>query len=205
VKDILQSGEHLLALINDILDLSKIEAGRLTLEPTTFEVTEWLSRVQATITPLIEGKSQTLKVDVADDLPPLTADRFRAKQILFNLLGNAVKFTPSGGIITLSCHLADADTMLFSVTDTGVGIKPEDQEIIFEEFRQAGDPLIHKEMGTGLGLTISKRLVELHGGRIWVESEYGHGATFSFLLPVHSPLAQRPGVAGDTASDKTPT
>jgi GAF domain-containing protein/CheY-like chemotaxis protein len=201
VENILQSGEHLLALINDILDLSKIEAGRLTLEPTTFDVGTWLTGVQATITSLIEKKSQILKIELPDALPPLTADRFRIKQVLLNLLGNAVKFTPNGGDITLACRLADADTVLFSVTDTGVGIKPEDQEIIFEEFRQAGDMLAREAGGTGLGLTISKRLVEIHGGSIWVESEYGHGATFSFLLPVNGPPVQRPQATGDTAQE----
>ncbi len=182
VQDILTSGEHLMALINDILDLSKIEAGHVTLEPVTFETDELLADVQATIAPMIEKKSQTLIVEPAENLPPLTADRFRVKQVLLNLLSNANKFTPNEGTITLSCRQADSSTMVFSVTDTGVGIKAEDQQIIFEKFRQAGDSSA-KVKGTGLGLNISRRLVEMHGGSIWLESEYGQGAVFSFSLP----------------------
>ena len=191
-ESILYSGEHLLALINDVLDFSKIEAECMTLEPAAFDVAGWLAQVQATIVGLIEKKSQVLTVEIADDVPPLTADRFRIKQVMINLLSNASKFTPEKGRIAISCRLADPDTMLFSVADTGIGIKPEDQEIIFEEFRQSSDSPAQQVKGTGLGLAISKRLVEMHGGRIWVESEYGHGATFSFLLPLAGPPGSRP-------------
>jgi len=206
VQNIFYSGEHLLALIDDILDLSKIEAGRMKLQPTTFEGAELLGEVQATITPLIEKKSQVLAVEWADGLPPLVADRFRIKQVLLNLLSNANKFTPIEGRITLSCHLADPAMMLFSVVDTGIGVKPENQEIIFEEFRQVGKSPAQEVTGTGLGLTISKRLVEMHGGHIWVESEYRHGATFSFLLPLAGPPPLEPGGDGETTvspNDKT--
>ncbi len=185
-ENILYSGEHLLALINDILDLSKIEAGHMTLEPTSFDVAEWMREVQATVKPLFDKKAQVLEMRMGDDLPSLIADPFRIKQVLLNLLSNANKFTPEEGRITLACHMVDPNTMLFAVSDTGIGIKSEDQEIIFEEFRQAGD-FSEKVKGTGLGLTISRKLVEMHGGRIWVESEPGHGATFSFLLPIAGP------------------
>ena len=195
VENILASGEHLLTLINDILDLSKIEAGRMTLEPTTFDVSELLVEIQMTVTPLIERKSQTLAIDVGDGLPSLTADRFRVKQVLLNLLSNANKFTPVQGRITVSCRLADPAAMLFLVTDSGMGIKPEDQEIIFERFRQAGGPSTQGVTGTGLGLAISKRLVEMQDGRIWVESEYGHGATFGFLLPIAGQVTPEPAAA----------
>lgn len=187
VQDILTSGEHLMALINDILDLSKIEAGHMTLEPTTFETAELLADVQATIAPLIEKKSQVLKIEQANNLPSLTADRFRIKQVLLNLLSNANKFTASEGTITISCYQTDPATTVFSVADTGVGIKPEDHNVIFEKFRQTGDSSV-KVKGTGLGLNISRRLVEMHGGRIWVESEYGHGSVFSFSLPDVIPI-----------------
>ncbi len=202
--DIHSSGKHLLNLINDILDLSKIEAGRMELEPTTFDVAELLAEVQATIAPLVEKKSQVLAMEQADDTPPLTADRFRIKQVLLNLLSNAQKFTPAEGHITLSCRQADPATMLFSVVDTGVGIKPEDQDIIFEEFRQVDGSASRKMSGTGLGLAISKRIVETHGGSIWVESEYGRGATFSFLLPLAGPPAPalEEGETGATADGK---
>jgi signal transduction histidine kinase len=199
VQDIFSSAEHLLALINDILDFSKLQVGRMTLEPTTFEVAELLADVQAMIAPLIEKKSQELVVEQAADLPPLTADRVRIKQVLINLLSNANKFAPVGGQITMSCALADSVTMRFSVADTGVGIKPEDQKIIFEEFRQANGPSASKVRGTGLGLAISKRLVEVHGGRIWVESEYERGATFSFLLPLAGPPTPEPEEARGAA------
>ncbi|MDY6875832.1 MAG: GAF domain-containing protein [Chloroflexota bacterium] len=185
------SGKHLLALINDVLDLSKIEAGRVELELTPFDVAQLLAEVEMTIAPLIKKKSQVLEIEQADGLPPLTADRFRVKQILLNLLSNAHKFTPVKGCITLCCRPVDQATLLFSVADTGIGIKPGDRGIIFEEFRQADGSVTREITGTGLGLAISKRLVEMHGGRIWVESEYGHGATFSFLL-----LLAGPPVAG---------
>ncbi len=195
--NIRSSGKHLLALINDILDLSKIEAGRVELKMATFDVTGLLAEVEVTIRPLIEKKSQVLKVEQADGLPHLTADRFRVKQVLLNLLSNAHKFTLVEGRITLSCRLVDQTTMLFSVTDTGIGIKPEDQEMIFEEFRQADGSASREVTGTGLGLAISKRLVEMHGGRIWVKSEYGHGATFSLLLPLAGPPAAELRMAGE--------
>ncbi len=190
VRDIHSSGDHLLALINDILDISKIEAGRMELEATTVDPADLLAGVQATISSLIEKKSQVLKIELEDDLPSLIADPFRLKQVLLNLLSNANKFTPTEGQITLSCRLADQATMLFSVADTGIGIKPEDQEIIFEEFRQADGSAAREITGTGLGLTISKRLIEIHGGHLWVESDLGHGATFSFLLPIANPPAK---------------
>jgi signal transduction histidine kinase/DNA-binding response OmpR family regulator len=205
-ENILFSGEHLLALINDILDLSKIEAGRMTLDPVPFDVADWLMEIQATIRALIDKKSQILTVDLARDLPPLTADRFRIKQVLINLLSNANKFTPEDGRITVSCRLADSTTILFSVADTGSGIRPEDQEIIFEEFRQSDNSSTEQMKGTGLGLAISRRLVEMHGGRIWVESEYGHGTTFSFLLPLDGPRDSEPGPGNDialTSNDRT--
>ncbi len=187
VQDIHSSGNHLLTLINGILDLSKIEAGRVTLQPVAFDVAELFIEVQMTITPMVEKESQVLDVNLADDLPLLTADRFRIKQVLLNLLSNANKFTPAEGHITLSCHLAAPDTIRCSVADTGIGIKQKDQEIIFEEFRQVDGSSARQNSGTGLGLAISKRLIEMHQGRLWVESEYEHGATFHFLLPLAGP------------------
>jgi signal transduction histidine kinase len=188
LENILTSGEHLMALINDILDLSKIEAGRLTLEPTPFKVHDLLGNVESTIRPLLDKKSQVLRVEEEEALPLLKADVFRIKQVLLNLLSNACKFTPKEGVITLSCRLADPKVMLFSVADTGIGIKPEDQEIIFEEFRQARRERPDEGVtGTGLGLAISRRLAGMHGGSLWVESEYGEGATFHCLLPLSGP------------------
>jgi len=188
VESILISAEHLLSLISNLLDLSKIEAERMKLELSTFDVAELLAEVQMTVRPMVEQRSQALSVEYADDLPLLRADRFRVKQVLLNLVRNANKFTPEEGRITLACRLSGSAEMLFSVSDTGIGIKPEDQEIIFEEFRQAEKNLSARNTtGAGLGLAISKRLVEMHGGRIWVESEYGQGAIFSFSLPIAGP------------------
>jgi PAS domain S-box-containing protein len=186
------SGEHLLSLINDILDLSKIEAGHVELNLTTFEVDQLIEEIEATITPMIENKSQTLRIVLDDDLPLLTADQVRVRQVLLNLLSNAHKFTPREGQIELRCRMVAPSAVLFSVTDTGIGIKSEDQEVIFEEFRQVDGSPTREVDGTGLGLAISQRLVEMHGGRIWVESEYGEGSAFSFLLPVAGPTEEKP-------------
>ncbi|MCP4537339.1 MAG: GAF domain-containing protein [Chloroflexi bacterium] len=202
VQDIYSSGRHLLTLINDILDLSKIEAGHVTLEPIEFDMAELLVEVQMTISPLIAKKSQVLDANIANDMPPLIADRFRIKQVLLNLLSNANKFTPKEGHITISCHLIAPDTMIFSLVDNGIGIKPEDLDIIFEEFRQADGSSARESSGTGLGLTISKRLIEMHGGRIWAESEYEQGTTFNFLLPLAGPPLATP-IDETTLSDKT--
>ena len=188
VSNILASGEHLLDLINDILDLSKIEAGQMTLELTTFRVGPLFEESRTTIEPLTNKKMQTLKCEMEAPLPQVVGDRLRIKQVLLNLVSNAQKFTPESGTITLSCHLADDQTMLFTVEDTGIGIPPGDQDLIFEEFQQSNRRGHQKgRQGTGLGLAISKRLVELHGGRIWVESEVGEGSTFSFLIPLDGP------------------
>ncbi len=201
VQDIHASGQHLLTLINDILDLSKIEAGQVVLNPTTFQLADLLTEVRATVAPLIEKKSQTFTIQQAPDLPPITADRIRIKQVLLNLLSNANKFTPDDGEITLDSRLLDPNTLRLSVTDTGVGIKLEDQEIIFEEFRQADGSATREMMGTGLGLAISKRLVEMHGGRIWVESTDQQGSTFILLLPLAGPSSPMPAETGEASKD----
>ncbi len=181
------SGRHLLALINDILDLSKIQAGRMTLDRQPVAVTGLVAETQVIIAPLATGKQQHLTIDLPPDLPPIEVDPLRIKQVLINLLGNACKFTPVGGQIALRVSRIDADLMLFSVSDTGRGIPPGAQTAIFEEFRQVSDAA-DREEGTGLGLAIAQRLIELHGGKIWVESlgQPGQGSTFYFTLPVQA-------------------
>lgn len=203
VENIYMSGEHLMSLINDILDLSKIEAGHMELVPEPLDVRGVMEDVKKTVEPMFKEKSQTLTIDCWDDCPPLTADRVRLRQILLNLLSNAHKFTPEDGEVTLSSSLVDDGTMGFSVSDTGIGIKPEDQEIIFEEFRQAGGTAAREVEGTGLGLAISKRLVEMHDGSIWLESEYGQGTTFSFILPLDGPSSRKERAKRDSAGQGT--
>jgi signal transduction histidine kinase len=184
VGDVLESGQHLLSLINDILDLSKVEAGRMELELSDVSLPLAL---QSGLTMQGEraGKTGiTLGLSVHPDDLVVRADERKLRQVVFNLLSNAVKFTPPGGRVDVSARLTDG-VVEVAVTDTGSGIAPEDQELIFEEFQQArGDPGTRQE-GTGLGLPLSRRFVELHGGRLWVESEQGVGSTFRFTLPVH--------------------
>jgi PAS domain S-box-containing protein len=180
-----QAGRHLLQLINDILDLSKIEAGQIELHLEPFSLAAALPEVLSTLKPIAMNKKIRLETQVTD--LQLYADRVHFKQILYNLLSNAVKFTPKGGEVRLESRSEGGFTCV-SVADTGIGIAPEDQERIFEEFRQVSDTTRGVKEGTGLGLAITKRLVEQQGGRIWVESEAGKGSRFSFTLPTSPPL-----------------
>jgi GAF domain-containing protein/anti-sigma regulatory factor (Ser/Thr protein kinase) len=181
--DILSSGRHLLSLINDILDLSKIEAGRMELEVTTFDLP--LAIENALLLIRERASRHGIKVDrvVDDRLGDFTGDERKIKQILVNLLSNAVKFTPEGGQIKVEAGLGDSAAII-SVTDTGIGIAKGDQEAIFEEFRQVGSNYAQKREGTGLGLTLTRKFVEMHGGKLWVESEVGKGSKFTFTLPI---------------------
>ncbi len=182
LTDIHSSGRHLLALINDILDLSKIEAGRMELEPSDFDVP---TALQNALT-LVRERAQRHGIDLSLDIDPavsqLHADERKFKQILVNLLSNAVKFTPDGGRVALRARPVESGLEV-SVSDTGIGIAPEDQERVFEEFRQVGGDYKTKQEGTGLGLALARRFVELHGGVIGVQSELGKGAVFTFSLP----------------------
>ena len=182
LQDILGSGRHLLALINDILDISKVEAGRMELERTRFALADVLDNGLRMIHERAGRRRLALSLDVDPAIGMIEADERMVKQVVVNLLSNAVKFTPDGGRIDVKAHLRDGDVWV-SVRDTGVGIAPEDQTRIFDEFQQAKHRAAKAEEGTGLGLTLSKKFVELHGGRIWVESEVGVGSMFSFTLP----------------------
>jgi GAF domain-containing protein len=183
--DILSSGRHLLSLINEILDLSKVEAGRMELELATFDLPLAIDNARTFVRERATKHGINLDVTVDDRLGDFVGDERKIKQVLLNLLSNAVKFTPEGGRIGINARQADGSVEI-SVSDTGIGISPEDQAKIFEEFRQVGSDYAHKVEGTGLGLTLAKKFVELHGGRIWVESEVGKGSTFSFTLPERS-------------------
>jgi signal transduction histidine kinase len=185
LDDILSSSNHLLSLINDILDLSKVEAGQVELELATFSLREALERgiVMVREKATKNGVRLELKLDPSVDL--VRGDERRIRQVVFNLLSNAVKFTPEGGRIDVRSTKRDGEVRV-AVADTGPGIAPADHDRIFEEFQQAGAGDGERPEGTGLGLALSRRLVELHGGRIWVESEPGRGSTFTFTLPVVS-------------------
>jgi len=181
VGHIRQGSVHLLQLINDILDLSKIEAGQLELRCEDFVVGNALPEVLSTIRPLAMAKNIEVQQKLETDRP-VYADRVRFKQVLYNLLSNAVKFTPKDGHIEIRCY-DEAGAVALSVTDTGIGIRAADQEMVFEEFRQVEGSAGATQEGTGLGLAITRRLVEQQGGKIWLESEPGKGSRFTFTLP----------------------
>jgi signal transduction histidine kinase len=183
VLDRVQSnGRHLLGLINDVLDLSKIEAGQLTLTLADYSITDVVQTVLTAVEPLATGKHLALKSELAPNLPRVRGDERRIAQVLLNLVGNAIKFTDSGEV-ALRTSAANGSVTV-AVRDTGPGISEADQGRIFEEFQQADTSITKKTGGTGLGLAISKRIVELHGGRIRVESVIGKGATFLVTVPV---------------------
>ena len=182
LSDIHSSGRHLLALINDILDLSKIEAGRMELEPSDFDVPTALQNAMTLVRERAQRHGIALSLDIDPAVGELRADERKFKQILVNLLSNAVKFTPDGGRVALRARPVECGLEV-SVSDTGIGIAPEDQEKVFEEFRQVGGDYKTKQEGTGLGLALARRFVELHGGVISVQSELGKGATFTFTIP----------------------
>ena len=185
--DILSSGRHLLALINDILDLSKIEAGKMELDLTDFDAPAAIDNAMMLIRERATRRGQILERAVDPALGQIRADERKFKQVLLNLLSNAVKFTPEGGQITVSASVVNGEAIV-SVTDTGIGIAPEHHELVFEEFRQVGHA-DKKAEGTGLGLALCRKFIELHGGRISLTSELGKGSTFTFALPVDGPPA----------------
>ena len=207
IAHIKNGAHHLLQLINDILDLSKVEAGQIEIRCEEFQVKDALPEVLSTIRPLAIAKN----IQVTHEIPvarPVYADRVRFKQILYNLLSNAVKFTPKDGEVSIHCAEEDGHICV-SVIDTGIGIRPEDRQVIFEEFRQVDGEGAHE--GTGLGLAITKRLVEQQGGQVWVESELGKGARFSFTLPAGKMVSAvppsskpRPQVPAGKRSGKEP-
>jgi signal transduction histidine kinase len=176
------NGRHLLGLINDVLDLSKIEAGQLELELSDYSVQDIAQTVRSTLEPLAADKKLAFKVEVAPQLPPGHGDGRRLTQVLINLVGNAIKFTDAGEVAIKA--EANNGSFYVSVRDTGPGISTADQAKLFQEFQQADNAITRKKGGTGLGLAISKRIIEMHGGKIWVESQVGQGSTFAFTLPV---------------------
>ena len=181
LKVVVSEGERLTKLIDDVLDLAKIEAGKLEWHMEPVELADVIDRATAATSSLLEQKELRLVKDIAPGLPAVTGDRDRLIQVVINLISNAVKFTDAG---TITCRAERrGDELVVSVIDTGVGISPADQPKVFERFKQVGDTLTDKPKGTGLGLPICREIVEHHGGRIWVDSEIGEGSTFSFSLP----------------------
>ena len=176
------NGRHLLGLINDVLDLSKIEAGRLRLETRDYSLRDVVQTVQATTASLAEEKKLGLRIELPDTLPTARGDERRITQVLLNLVGNAIKFTDAGEVVVSVA--VDGTTFEIAVTDTGPGIPVDEQQKIFTEFHQVDNSSTRSKGGTGLGLAISKQIVEMHGGHIWVESERGRGSSFRFVIPI---------------------
>jgi signal transduction histidine kinase/CheY-like chemotaxis protein len=182
IEVILSSSRHLASLVDDVLDLSQVDAGRMALRREWTSLAEIVRAAAVAVTPLFESKKLWLRVEVPEDLPPLYCDTVRIRQVILNLLSNAGRYTDQGGA-TLRVR-REQDELIVSVSDTGPGIAPQDQESIFEPFAQVDSSLRRRHGGTGLGLAISKRFVELHGGQMWFESQVGQGTTFYFSLPV---------------------
>ena len=192
------NAERLVALINDILDISRIEAGRITLNSAPVDMAALLERLSVSFRPQVEGKRQSLTLDIPADLPPVQGDAERLTQIFANLISNAHKYTPAGGRVTVSAE-AHGDRVRVRVSDTGIGLSPDEQEKLFTRFYRAQNRATQEVGGTGLGLAITRSLVELHGGTIEVESAPGVGSTFTVLLP-QAPA--RPAAAGEATGDE---
>ena len=196
MDDIISSGRHLLSLINDILDLSKVEAGRMDLDLTKFDVPMAIDNALILIRERATRHGIKVAHHIDEQMGEIVSDERKFKQILLNLLSNAVKFTAEGGRIDVDAGLNE-DSIEISVSDTGIGIAPEHQDTIFEEFRQVGTDVSKKREGTGLGLALTKRFVELHGGTIRVESILGKGSTFTFTLPLNQENSDGPRISPD--------
>lgn len=182
--DILNSGRHLLQLINDILDLAKIESGKIGVSPETFSLNQLISEVCSSIAPMIKSKRISFEMDLSAQIPDVTLDRQKLKQVLYNLLSNAVKFTQDSGLVRLSTLMETGSAFLVEVKDSGIGIKEEDIDKLFSEFHQIDSGTSRRYDGTGLGLALTKKFVELHGGSIEVCSEFGVGSSFTVKLPI---------------------
>lgn len=187
--DVLSSGRHLLRLINDVLDLSKVEAGRMDLFPEEFVLSEAVEEASLALVPAAEAKRLTLRRNVPPDLGPVRLDRQKLQQVLHNLLSNAVKFTDEGGRIEVRARQLPGGLLEIAVEDTGIGIHPGDLDKLFREFQQLDSGAARRFQGTGLGLALTRKLVELQGGTVAVTSEPGRGSTFVVHLPARLPLS----------------
>jgi CheY-like chemotaxis protein len=186
---VLRNSQHLSGLIDDVLDLSQIEAGQMALSKERVALADIIESAVIAVRPLYASKALTLQTDIAADLPPIFCDRMRIREVVLNLLSNAGRFTEEGGVLVRAWREdAAGSTVVVSIQDTGPGIAERDKKRLFRPFQQLDNTLRRRYGGTGLGLSISKNFVELHGGKMWMESELGHGTTFFFTLPVEPPL-----------------
>ena len=183
LNDILNSGRHLLNLINEVLDLSKIESGRMKFGLTDISLADVIQSLARTLVPVLTPRMQSLDIEVEKRLPLVHANEAKVGQVLLNLVDNASKFTPEGGKLKIEA-VRSGDWCQVSVVDDGIGIRKEDQNRIFEPFYQLDNPLAKEKSGAGLGLALVRQIMDRHGGRIWVESEYGEGSRFIFTLPL---------------------
>ena len=183
ITDILNSGQHLLQLINNVLDLAKVEAGKMELHPETFSIRKAIEEVCSVVAPMAQAKDLAIRSEVDPAIDEVTLDKQAFKQILYNLLSNAVKFTDPGGSVKVFARPQGRTQLRFQVRDTGIGIKAEDLNKLFVEFRQLDSGLARRHQGTGLGLALTKKIVEFQGGTIDIESEPGKGSTFTVVLP----------------------
>jgi signal transduction histidine kinase/CheY-like chemotaxis protein len=199
VRFIVRAAEGLSELVNDLLDLAKIEAGKIEVRPASFEVGELFSALRGMLRPLLVTDTVDLLFEAGDGLPAMSTDESKVSQILRNFISNALKFTEQGAVTVKAELAADRQSVVFSVADTGIGIAPEDQQLIFEEFTQIPNPLQRKVKGTGLGLPLCRRLAGLLGGDVWLESQPGEGATFYARIPLrYQPAAPSPEAAFTT-------
>jgi len=183
LSDTWNSGQHLLNLINAVLDLSKVEAGKMKLKLENLSLADTIEDIARTVKPMLDENRHKLAVSIEEGLPQVRADKSRLRQIFLNLLSNAIKFTPPGGKLGIDVR-REGDWCQVSVVDNGIGIEKDDQEHIFEAFTQGETLPDRRKEGTGLGLALTKQFVEAIGGRIWLESEYGKGSKFTFTLPL---------------------
>jgi two-component system cell cycle sensor histidine kinase PleC len=202
VQDINRSGHHLLSIINNMLDLSKVEAGRMELRPELVSVPDLLEDSVGVLETIAADAGVTLAMSLADDLPQVRADVVKIKQVLLNLLSNAIKFTPPNGRVTASADLLDGSHVRVTVTDTGVGMAPDELAHAMEPFRQVENPMTRKYFGTGLGLPVSKALVELHGGVFGLDSAPGKGTTVTISLPISGPTGGTQGMDAPNAEER---
>ena len=209
VSNIQNSGRILLEMINDILDLAKVEAGKMEVRPTEFCLLTVMQAQADLFRKMAEDKNIDIQIDSSQNEMKIVQDQGKLAQILTNLLSNAIKFTPEGGLVTLACDWTNDDEFFMSVSDTGVGIAPDDHEIIFEKFRQASlatgmDSLTREHSGTGLGLSIVRELCRLLGGDITLTSQLGHGSSFRVVMPRrYTPSVPTPSIQAPAPNSKT--